>query len=220
MKTHELANKGLTFSSKDSLPKGEDNQVEIFQDAVESQEQATELYPGQAHQHEQEDAISPPAQSVYFTTYQRGHEGQLLISSEGLSFVENPRLLTTLNQARNMKPRLNHKPRWSYRFSQLLQMTKRHSPTTSKLAGFDRNLGRLDLEFLVDDATTGVEEMNQEEKDYQFSRDDLPGETKKTKIESLDVNQDERDEIFNLILGWSKSRWQAISADDIPAQVL
>lgn len=91
-------------------------------------------------------------------------------------------------------------------------MTKQHSPGLSKLAGLDRKLKRLDFEFLVDAEMSASQEVFRGSvSDMDTSYNTATGGTQRTKIESVDVNQAERDEIFNLIVGWSKSRWQTTS---------
>lgn len=86
-------------------------------------------------------------------------------------------------------------------------MTKQRSPGLSKLAGLDRKLERLDFEFLADPKMSASQEVFRMETSYHSTT----GGKQRTKIESVDVNQAERDEIFNLVVGWSKSRWQATS---------
>lgn len=91
-------------------------------------------------------------------------------------------------------------------------MTKQHSPGLSKLTGLDRKLERLDFEFLVDpDMSASQEVFKGSVWDMETSYNTTTGAKQRTKIESVDVNQAERDEIFNLVVGWSKSRWQATS---------
>jgi hypothetical protein len=216
MKAQSLSHGGHTFSHRDLLPNQGDFDGEIFYDAREFQEQASRDI-----NYTNGDSTAPIVHSVYFTCYQHGHEGQLIVSSEGLRFVENPRLLTALNTTKKQKPRLDQKPQWAYGFGQLVQMTKQHSPAFSKLAGLDRSLGRLDLEFTVEGAT---EEEEGERKilsagkvETEASYGNKPGNTT-TRIEKLDVNRAERDEIFNLIVGWSRSRWQATGTQNVPAQ--
>lgn len=93
-------------------------------------------------------------------------------------------------------------------------MTKQHSPGLSKLAGLDRKLERLDFEFLVDAEMSASQEVFAGSVwDMETSYNTTTGGKQRTRIESVDVNQAERDEIFNLIVGWSKSRWQATSGE-------
>jgi hypothetical protein len=91
-------------------------------------------------------------------------------------------------------------------------MTKQHSPNLSKLAGLDRSLGRLDFEFLIDNEMSASQEVfSGNVWDMDTSYNTRTGAKHRIRVESVDVNQASRDEIFNLVVGWSKSQWQATS---------
>ncbi|OKL64210.1 hypothetical protein UA08_00512 [Talaromyces atroroseus] len=207
MNSQNLSHGSHTFSQRDHLTDEGDGNDEVFYDALESQKQSKQ--PEQANSnanYRSRDSTAAIVHSVYFTCYYHGHEGRLIVSSEGLRFVENPRLLRALNAPKKQKPRLNQKPQWSYSFGQLVQMTKQQTPAFSKLAGLDRNLGRLDLEFMVGEQGEGGS------KTPSAGEIEAPYDTK-TRIEKLDVARAERDEIFNLIVGWSRNCWQAAGVD-------
>lgn len=213
---HEIKTHGLVHSdtcySQDCRTCPENIDGDCFQDAVETQDQATGEYPSQGKDYTKQaddDVTSPYVQSVFFATFHHGHEGQLILTPEGIRFVEKPYLLTTLHKR---KPLLDQEPRWSYTYGQLLQMTKQHSPSLSKLAGLDRSLGRLDFEFLIDNEMSASQEVfSGNVWDMDTSYNTTTGAKHRIRVESVDVNQAGRDEIFNLVVGWSKSRWQATS---------
>ncbi|EED17821.1 hypothetical protein TSTA_116110 [Talaromyces stipitatus ATCC 10500] len=213
IKTHGLAHSKNTYSH-DIHSNQEDTRGDAFHDAAETREHIAEKFPYQetdSIKSDNEDTASPYVQSVYFTAYQHGREGQLILTSEGIRFVENPHLLTTFHQKRRQL--LDQEPRWSLTYAQLLQMTKQRSPKFSKLAGLDLSLKRLDFEFSTDNTNASEEVFKGNVWDIKSSYHTMAG-GKRTRIESVDVNQAERDEIFNLIVGWSKSRWQATSGQD------
>lgn len=100
---------------------------------------------------------------------------------------------------------------------------------SSKVAGVDPSLKRLELEVLVPPPSTDDHDHDHDhdnvgdnlvrpDPDDGIARgEDDPytyaakrGMT--TRIETLDVDGEERDEIFNLIVGWSKARWQVLGA--------
>ncbi|KUL92320.1 hypothetical protein ZTR_02360 [Talaromyces verruculosus] len=209
LRRHEIRTRGLAHNENcysEDCPTCQEAQGDVFQDAVETQDQLAKGSPihGIKCTTQGDDTASPYVQSVFFATFHHGHEGQLILTSEGIQFVEKPNLLTTLHK---QKPLLDREPRWSYTYGQLLQMTKQHSPRLSKLTGLDRKLERLEFEFLTDTETSASQEVFRMETSYHSTT----GGKQRTIIESVDVNQAERDEIFNLIVGWSKSRWQATS---------
>lgn len=76
----------------------------------------------------------------------RGRPGYLLISASGLRFVK------TYSVAFGTKP---HHPRtlWSYPFASLVQMSKRHSSTSSWIGHFSPTLEGLEFEFLTTSIT-------------------------------------------------------------------
>ncbi|KAH8702004.1 hypothetical protein BGW36DRAFT_372015 [Talaromyces proteolyticus] len=207
MCAHELSHGG----SSDSIDVKEDEvQNEQFQDAVETPEQYTRL------SEESNPKIRNPtcANSVAFAVYRHGHQGQLVVSSHGLKFVRKGYSLSGLRPTN--KSHFVQQRYWSYSFSQLAQMTKRQSPLSSKLAGIDTALERLELEFLLgrDALTTEDNGDNRQPSTDETGLDMTYGEIRgvRTRIETLDLNGAERDEVFNLIVGWSKAQWQVLSA--------
>lgn len=90
-------------------------------------------------------------------------------------------------------------------------MSKEHGSGLSKIVGLDRKLERLDFEFLIDAKTSASQEVFRGVPDMDTSHNTITGGKQRTTIESVDVNPAERNEIFNLVIGWSKSRWQATS---------
>ncbi|KAL1963986.1 hypothetical protein VTN77DRAFT_7661 [Rasamsonia byssochlamydoides] len=160
--------------------------------------------------------------TITFRANHRGRQGYLELSSQGLRFVvkNNRHSLSSLNPKKNNNHHRSREELWSYPFSSLVQMTKRHSPMLSKVAGADSSLKRLELEVLIpeDDNNTGGDNLirpDPSEAEGKGEDDPYTYAGKKgmtTRLETLDVDGGERDEIFNLIVGWSKARWQVLGS--------
>jgi hypothetical protein len=193
MCTHEQSHGG--HYSKKAV-----EQIETFEDAVESQEQ-------HAEPHVQTTSNNDPCtDSISFAVFRHGHQGHLIVSSEGLSFIGKDHSLAGLDPTKK-RSHVFQEIRWTYGFGCLAQVTKRSSPLSSKVAGIDSDLERLELEFLepsIDDQTGTSSARNQ-----AFTYGHIRGI--RTRIEVLDLNRAERDEVFNLIVGWSKTQWQVLS---------
>jgi hypothetical protein len=185
----------------------DDDNDEEFYDPCETRERVSQLRKG-IDTASYEDSVS-------FRVSHRGRQGHLILSSGGLRFVVKLHTLTSLNPTKS--PQRTLEELWSYPFTSLVQLTKRHSPTTTKLAGVDPRLERLELELLVPSSTTR-DGPDQADLPPTEGIDITYGEMRgmATRVETVDVSHAERDEIFNLIVGWSKARWQVISARSDP----
>ncbi|CRG87488.1 Pre-mRNA-processing-splicing factor 8 [Talaromyces islandicus] len=201
MCTHELSHGGY-YSRKAA------EQKESFEDAVERQEQRAEdeLRDGKDSNSKYSTDMDSCTSSISFAVFRHGHQGHLIISSEGLSFIGKDHSLAALDP-RKKRSNVIQELRWTYGFGCLAQMTKRHSPLSSKVAGIDSGLERLELEFLdsaIDDQTRTPSVRHQ-----AITYGQIRGV--RTRVETLDLNRAERDEVFNLIVGWNKTRWQVLS---------
>lgn len=195
-RTHSIAVSGAAADKRHSESSDKNNQEEEFQDLCEKE-------------------------TITFRAHHRGRQGHLVLSSQGLRFVVKSHHLPLKPKMKN-----DHHSReevWSYPFSSLVQMTKRHSPMTSKVAGVDSSLKRLELEVLAplpssadhDRVDHGGDNLVRPDPGDRGEDDPYTYAAKRgmtTRIETLDVDGEERDEIFNLIVGWSKARWQVLGA--------
>jgi hypothetical protein len=170
---------------------------------------------------------------ITFRADHRGRSGYLEVSSQGLRFI-----VKTRRYSLSMKnPKKTHRIReelWSYSFADLVQMTKQSSPVSSKFSGIDPGLKRLELEVLTPTsptspaAPTTTDGEGEGDNVIRASRSpSYPGDGESpkkrdpyiyagkrgmsTRIETLDFDRGERDEVFNLVVGWSKARWQVLT---------
>lgn len=165
---------------------------------------------------------------ITFRANHRGRQGHLMVSSQGLRFVvKSSHYSLSLNPK---KIRRSREELWSYPFSSLVQMTKQNSSISSKVTGGDTSLKRLELEVLIP-PTAANGDRDGDNLIRPFSAPSYPGggggggespekgdpyiyagkRGRTTRLETLDVDHAERDEIFNLIVGWSKARWQVLT---------
>lgn len=139
--------------------------------------------------------------TLSFRVRSHGIPAYLVISSWGLRLARSHQL--ALNPKKHRREEL-----WSCPFSHLTQIAKTHSSTTSKLVGGDPNLSRLIFEFTPFDVAKS--------KNYIKSPSGQNGGKEDTAdIQIIDVDHAQRDEIFNLVVGWSKSRWRVMSAREV-----
>lgn len=194
-------------------PEGDNDE---FYDPCETTAQVSQLRQGSRG--DGRPAADPTSyeDSISFRVSHHGRPGYLILSSEGLRFVVKSPIRAALDPTKAA-----HRSReelWSYPFTSLVQMTKRHSPTTTKLVGVDPRLERLELELLLEPAPTRQAGSDPSDRPPTEAIDLTYGEMRgwTTRIETVDVSHAERDEIFNLIVGWSKVRWQVMSARSDP----
>lgn len=199
MCTHELSHGG-------HYSKVAAEQKEIFEDAVETQDQRAALHDQASSNGRYDTGMDSWTSQISFAVIRHGHQGRLTISSEGLSFVGKDHSLAALDPTKN-RTNLVQEMRWSYGFDCLAQVTKRKSSLSSKVAGIDSGLERLELEFL--DRSIDDQGGNLWAEGQAITHGEIRGI--RTRIEVLDLNRAERDEVFNLIVGWSKTQWQVLS---------
>lgn len=199
MRTHDLSHGGH-YSKKAA------EQKESFEDAVETEEQCAALYDQTTFNGRYNTDVDSCTSSISFAVFRHGHQGHLIVSPEGLTFIGKDHSLAALNPTKK-RPSVIQDIRWTYRFSCLAQVTKRSSPLSSKVAGIDSSLERLELEFL--DPPTDDQTENHQARNQVITHREMRGI--RTRIEVLDLNRAERDEAFQLILGWSKAQWHVLS---------
>jgi hypothetical protein len=185
-------------------------QAELYHESYESSDQLSHYCTSNDSsgffKEEHGEVIQPPAapDTLSFRVRSQGIAAHLLLSSWGLRLVRTHTL--AFNRTKDRREEV-----WAYPFTHLIQMTKTHSSTSSKVVGANSSLERLVLEFTPFNTAESNDYTRRSPSGQNSGTEDT------TEIKMIDVVHAERDEIFNLVVGWSESRWQAVStreADD------